>query len=60
MTKDCSEKLDGEFIRWILWEGRTKKIRDRYRLLQTRYPDKVVVIRNQRQLDAFVRRLNLS
>ncbi|MGN1023142.1 MAG: AAA family ATPase [Lachnospiraceae bacterium] len=60
MTKDCNEKLDWEFIRWILWEGRTKKIRDRYRLVQAQYPDKVIVLRNQRQLDAFIRRLDLS
>ncbi|MGN1389720.1 MAG: hypothetical protein ACI4WR_08730 [Bulleidia sp.] len=59
MTVDCKEKLDLEFIRWILWEGRTKEIRDRYRLVQTRYPDKVIVLRNQWQLDTFVKHLDL-
>ena len=23
MTKGCDEKIDWEFIRWILWDGRT-------------------------------------
>ena len=54
MADDCNEKLDGEFIRWILWEGRSRAIRARYRQIQRQYPDKVVVLRNQRQLDAYL------
>ena len=25
MTPGCSEKMDWEFVRWLLWEGRTAK-----------------------------------
>ena len=53
MTEGCPEKLDGEFVRWILWKGRGKKQRRRHRELLERYPEKVVVIKNQRQLEAF-------
>ena len=51
---DCPEKLDGEFIRWILWDGRRKKARDRYRRIREQYPEKTVVLRSQRQIDDFL------
>lgn len=54
MTEDCNEKLDGEFIRWILFDGRTKKHRKRYRSIQNLYPDKVIVLRNQKQIDQYL------
>lgn len=54
MTEGCDEKLDWEFVKWILWEGRSKKTRERYKRIRKQYPDKVVVIRNQRQLNSFM------
>ena len=54
MAEGCTEKFDFEFIKWILWEGRTKSARDRYNNLISQYKDKVVVIKNQKQLDAFI------
>jgi len=55
MATGCNEKLDREFITWILWKGRKKKARSRYENLQQQYPEKVVVLRNQKQLDAYRR-----
>lgn len=55
MAQGCSEKLDLEFAFWVLWKGRRKAARDRYRRLQERYPDKTVVIKNQKQLDRFTK-----
>ena len=58
MTVGCDEKFDWQFVRWILWEGRTShdpvfdEVQDTHR-------DKVVVIRNQRQLDAYYRKNGL-
>lgn len=52
-AQGCPEKLDWEFVRWVLRDGRTKRARDRYaRILQT-YGAKTVILKNQRQLDAF-------
>ena len=59
MAEGCNEKMDGEFIRWILRDGRTPKIRERYRKVRERYPEKVVLLRNQRQLDAYLKKLSL-
>jgi adenylate kinase family enzyme len=55
MAVGCVEKIDREFVRWILLDGRTKRIRDHYRDILARYPDKTVVLKNQRQLSRFLR-----
>ena len=58
MAEGCSEKLDFEFVRWVLWEGRTRRIREIHRRIIRDYPDKVTVIRNQRQLDAYMKKIS--
>lgn len=60
ITQGCNEKMDLAFIKWILWEGRTKAKAERYKRIQTRYPDKVVVIRNQKQLDDYFENMKLK
>jgi len=57
MTDGCDERINMEFIRWVLLEGRSKRKMDRYRKLQAQYPEKFTVLRNQRQLDAYCKRL---
>jgi len=52
MADGCKEKLDWEFVKWILRDGRTKTSRQRYQDVIDRYPEKTIVIKNQRQLDA--------
>lgn len=49
----CEEKLDGEFIRWILFGSRNKKQRERYAEIVKKYPEKTVVIKNRRRQRAF-------
>lgn len=51
MAEGCYEKIDREFLKWILWEGRTKEKRLIYRQIESQYPDKVVILKNQKQLD---------
>ena len=53
MAEGCCEKLDAEFIFWVLFKGRSKKARERFGGIVSKYGDKVVVIKNQKQLDAF-------
>ena len=52
MAEGCNEKLDWEFIKWILRDGRSQSAKDRYSWVISRYGDKVIVVKNQRQLDA--------
>ncbi len=59
MTPGCEEKFDWEFVRWILWEGRRSHDPIFDQVLEE-YGDKVTVIRNQRQLDAYYRSQGLE
>ena len=59
MGKGCNEKLDGDFVTWILWRSRRKAARDRYKRWQKQYADKVIVLKNQKQLDAFMKQEGL-
>lgn len=59
MAAGCPEKMDAEFVRWLLWKGRTKKSRDLLRDVRERYLQKTVWIRNQRQLDQFEKECGL-
>ncbi|MBR5788656.1 MAG: DNA topology modulation protein FlaR [Lachnospiraceae bacterium] len=52
-TPGSYEKYDKEYVHWILWNGRTKKAKQRYAKVMQTYPDKVVCLKNQTQLDAF-------
>ena len=51
MGPGCKEKLDWEFVKWILRDGRSQSAKDRYGWVLSRYGDKVIVVKNQRQLD---------
>ena len=57
MAEGCKEKLDWEFVTWVLWKGRTKEARQRYQSVLSRYPEKTIVVKNQRQLDAVQARI---
>lgn len=51
MAEGCPEKLDAEFVLWILHEGRTRKIQENYKRIMLKYGDKAVKIHNQKELD---------
>ncbi|NLI55220.1 MAG: DNA topology modulation protein FlaR [Clostridiales bacterium] len=50
----CIEKMDAEFVRWILFGGRTREKRQGYRDVAVDYPDKTVVVRNDRELERYL------
>ena len=57
MTEGCEERISWEFFWWLLWEGRTRKRREKFTLLQEKYQDKMLVLKNQRQLNKFMREI---
>lgn len=59
MTEGCPEKMDLEFIWWILHEGRTGRQKKKYRTVQEKYGKKLTVIRNQRELDFMIKRYGI-
>ena len=55
MAAGCQEKLDWEFVKWVLRDGRSKRAKARYRNVIAAYPEKTVVLKSQRQIDAYLR-----
>ena len=57
MAAGCLERFNWEFIRWILWDGRTKNAKERYQRVLETYPEKVIVLRSQKEIDYFLETL---
>ena len=58
MADGCKEKLDAEFVKWVLRDGRKKESQQRYQRVISQYPQKTIVIRNQRQLNGVQKRIH--
>ena len=54
MAAGCPERFDWDFIRWILWDGRSKFAKERYKGIQETYPEKVILLRSQKEIDHFL------
>ncbi len=57
MALGCEEKLDAEFLRWVVFEGRTPARRKEMKRITEKYPEKTVIIKNLRQLNAFLKEI---
>ncbi|MGO3732352.1 MAG: DNA topology modulation protein FlaR [Vagococcus sp.] len=57
MSDGCKESLNGEFLWWVLYRGRTKSSQVHYKQIMNRYPDKVIVIRTQSDLSECYKRI---
>lgn len=59
MSPGCNEKLDGEFIRWVLYKGRKKAKNKRYEniILQAK---EGYIFKNRKQLYAFLKRIGVE
>lgn len=53
ITEGCEERLNVQFLSWVLFKGRTRKKKKFFDEIAKQYPDKITVIRNQKQLDNF-------
>ena len=60
MASGCVEKLDWEFIRWILHDGRTEVYQSNYRSVMEQYPQKSVVLRNDRETERWLERFRTT
>ena len=59
-TLRVAEKIDGEFLWWVLYKGRNKAKRQHYQAIQKQYPEKVIVIKNQQQLTRFYQQQHMK
>ena len=56
----CNEKLDWAFFRWVMRDGRTKRIRACYGEILRQYPQKAVALRTPAQVKAYRKRRGLE
>ena len=57
MAAGCQEQFNWEFIRWILRDGRSEFAKERYKWVLETYPDKVIILRSQKEIDHFLENL---
>lgn len=57
MTKGCKEKIDLEFIWWVLYEGRSKKRQKKFMAACKKYPKKVTILRNPGDVKKYINSL---
>lgn len=57
ITAGCEEKIDLEFVYWILHEGRDKEHRKHYKQIANHYREKTVIIRNPKELKEIEKKL---
>lgn len=60
MAKGCIEKIDLEFIWWILYEGRTKEIRNHYKQIEKNFKNKIVVLKKAKEVNLFLKKITNS
>ena len=60
MADGCPEQFNWEFIRWILWDGRSSVHKNQYKRICLNYTRKITIINNQRELDAFLHQKEVS
>lgn len=60
MAEGCNEKIDAEFIRWVLWGSRTRRARRRNAAVAREYAAKTTILRNQRELNAFRQQMGIA
>ncbi len=53
MADGCIERLDAEFVLWLVWEGRTRSRRKRLEEICRDYAKKAVVVRSRTSRNSF-------
>lgn len=55
MAVGCNEKIDFEFIKWILYYGRTRRKHKFFRKIFLENIQKTKILKNQKQIDEFIK-----
>jgi len=58
MADNCPEKMDMEFIKWILLDGRTKEKKQEYAETIRKYKQKIVILRNRKETASFLKKIS--
>lgn len=57
MAAGCSEKLDFEFVKWILVDGRSKEKKKQYAETIRKYNQKIEILKNKKQTTSFLQKM---
>ena len=57
MTEGCCEKLDWEFIKWILFDGRTEERINKYNRVIEKYKEKIIIVKNRKEADDLLEKI---
>ena len=60
MTEGCCEKLDWEFIKWVLFDGRTEERINRYNRVIEQYKDKIIIVKNRQEADDLLDKIKID
>ncbi len=55
MAEGCTEKLDFEFLWWLIYKGRRKLRSRKFKEICERYPEKTVILKNRRDVERFLK-----
>lgn len=58
MTKGCPEKMDPEFVKWLLWKGRGAQKEKWLAAGLEKYLDKVTVLKSQKEINRYLEDLS--
>ena len=58
MADGCCEKMDWEFVWWLIWESRTRQRREMFQKVLERYPEKTVVLNSQKDINRYMEELS--
>jgi len=53
----CFDHPSLSFDLWVVFGSRGRKVVNRFKAIQKKYPDKIIQLKNQKQVDAFITRL---
>ena len=56
-AKGCREKIDREFIKWVVIDGRTKRKKKKFKKLEKEYKEKFIVVKTQHQINKLLKRI---
>ena len=57
MTEGCYEKLDWDFLHWILIGGRTKERIKKNKILLEKHKDKCIILKNKEEVIEFIKKV---
>ena len=60
MSEGCCEKLDWDFIKWILFEGRKEERVNKFNKLIEEYKEKIIILKNKKEVDDFIDKIRVN